>query len=106
MTDKIFKILVKHNVIPSCSCGMPLPASYLAQRLNISLYKCKKHLHELKEQGLVEVVRGGYYDDYYGKNFLYCGWYITKKAEETQVYKEENQKVIDMINEELKQNDR
>ena len=105
MTEEIFKILIKHSVTPSSTCGMPLPASYLAQRLNISLNSCKKYLHELKEKGLVEVVRGGYYDDWYGKNYLYCGWYITAKAEETQVYKDENQKVIDRINEELK-NDR
>jgi hypothetical protein len=94
MKNEIFNILIKHSVTPSHCCGIPLPASYFAHKLNISLYKCKKHLHELKEQGLVEVVRGGYYDEYYGENILYCGWYITKKAEKTQVYKEEIKKEL------------
>lgn len=97
MKDKIFHILIKHSVSLSSTCGMPLSSIYLADRLNISQYECLKYLHQLKEENLVEVVRGAYYDEYYGKNFLYCGWYITNKAHHTQIYKEEERKAIDMI---------
>lgn len=92
MTEQIFRFLVKHCVSGRYMSWHPLSAHYIAQHLGMTHRECIKHLHSLKEQGLVEVVRGGYYDDLSATNRLYCGWYITNKAHETKTYKEEYRK--------------
>ena len=101
MKEKLFRYLVKHAVNPTPSCGIPLSARFIAEQLKTTYKECIKHLHTLKDNNLVEVVRGGYYDDYYGKNFLYCGWYITKQAEETKIYREELVKMSEIIDKEM-----
>lgn len=99
MKEDIFKFLIHHALMPSYTCGIPLPSTYLSTKFNISQYKCKRILHELRDEGLIEVIRGGYYDDWYGKNYLYCGWYITEKAKITDIYKHEEQRIDEILRE-------
>ena len=100
--EKIFRYLVKHCVSASSTSFLPLSARFIAKQLKTTYKECIKCLHILKDKGLVEVVRGGYYSDYYGKNFLYCGWYITSKAQETETYKEEDERVCESIEREVR----
>ena len=102
MEQQIFRYLVWHCVSASSTSFIPLPARFIAKQLKTTYKECIKCLHILKDKGLVEVVRGVYYNDYYGKNFLYCGWHITNKAQETETYKEEDEKVIESIEREMR----
>lgn len=103
MEEKIFRCLVQHCVSPSSMSWLPLPSRYIVKTMGITFCECMKHLHSLKDKGLIEVVRGGYYDDWSGQNRLYCGWYVTDKAKETEIYKQEDEAVHNFMREKEKE---
>ena len=64
---------------------IPMPSTCLSQTLGMSLYKTRKELKRLKEQGLIDSVR--YCKVGEDRNYLMCGYQITDKAKGTQEYK-------------------
>ena len=64
---------------------IPMPSTCLSQTLGISLYKTRKELKRLKEDGLVKVVR--YCEVGEDRNYLMCGYQITDKTKTTPEYK-------------------
>ena len=98
--EKVFRLLAKHLSSASMYCWFPLSAKCISETLKISRYKCLKCLHELREQGLVKVARYRHYDDYSEEYWLVCGWEITDKGKQTDMYieeKEKNDKIIEEI---------
>lgn len=64
----------------------PYSARLIAEKLGITVYQARYQLNKLREQGLVEVITETSKDGY--KCLPYRGWHITKKAEETEEYKQ------------------
>lgn len=63
-----------------------LPSTYIAKKFNCSLYKARKIIKQLVEQGLLKSAMDSGYDEEYG---VYCirGYAITDKARKTLIYK-------------------
>ena len=97
MREKIFRFLSNHATSATSWSGLPLSASNISHLLKISYYKCLKGLHELREQGLVRFERFRHYDDYAEEYHNLGGWVITDKGEQTDMYKEEDEKNVEMI---------
>ena len=64
---------------------IPFPSTCLSQVCEMSLYKTRKELKKLKEQGLV--VSDRYCEVGEDGNYLINGYTITEKAKETEEYK-------------------
>ena len=77
----------------------PLPATVIAEFLNLSVHKVRYHLRKLKQQGLVySFYEGGADED--GDMFCLHGWGITKSAFCTAEYKlayEDTGKIADVF---------
>lgn len=91
-SEKVFRFLAKHLSSAAVYFWFPLSSKYISETLKISRYKCLKYLHELREQGLVKVARYRHFDDYSEEYFLVCGWEITNKGKQTDIYREEKEK--------------
>lgn len=70
---------------------MPLPSTFLCTVCNFTLYKTRKILKSLKEQGLI--VSDRYYDQTEDGN-IFClnGYILTEKGMKTEEYKNEYDK--------------
>lgn len=83
MNDILYS-LCRHS-LSMMNGWLPYPSTLLSKSCGVSLYKTRKELKSLKENGLIqstmEVIR-----DEDGCTIL-RGYTITKKAEETQEYK-------------------
>lgn len=92
--DKIFSGICQNDLC-IMNFGYPLPAKAFCEPLNISYYRARKYCKELQEEGLIEFIRDYIPDQFSYEGELECegffieGWRITKKAEETQIYKDE-----------------
>ena len=76
--------LCRHNV--SIMDGwLPYPSTSLSKICGLSLYKTRKELKVLKENGLVESDIECICND--EGNYILRGYTVTKKAEETEEYK-------------------
>ena len=64
---------------------VPYPSTAMAKRLNLSLYKIRKELKSLKDQGLVVADR--YCEVTDEGTVLINGYTITEKAKQTEEYK-------------------
>lgn len=64
---------------------MPYPSTILSKSCNLSLYKTRKELKSLKEQGYVVADR--YTENTEDGQILLNGYTITEKAKETEEYK-------------------
>lgn len=81
--DNVLYHLCRHSV--SIMDGWVLmPSTVLSHILGESLYKTRKKLKSLKEQGLV--TSGRYCNVTEDGNYLISGWEITKKAKSTPEY--------------------
>lgn len=76
----------------------PLPSTILSMQCKLSLYKTRKELNKLKEDGLVISCVECLVAEY--GNYIMRGYKITKKAEKTIEYKkayEEERKIVKEI---------
>ena len=83
--DEILYTLCRHNV-SIIDNWHPLPATTIANMLDVSVHKVRYRLRKLKEQGFVNSCHeGGQTED----REVYCcwGWTITDKAFHTNEYK-------------------
>ena len=64
---------------------IPYPSTCLSRNLEMSLYKTRKELKRLKEQGYV--ISDRYVEVGEDRNIIVNGFTITKKARETEEYK-------------------
>lgn len=64
---------------------IPFPSTILSKSCNLSLYKTRKELKALKEQGYVVADR--YTENTEERTILINGYRITDKAKETEEYK-------------------
>jgi hypothetical protein len=78
-----------------------LPSTEVAKNLNISLYQARKYIKQLVDEGLlasdIEVLVPNSYDDNYYPPVIHRGYCLTKKATETQEYKDAWQAEIDLL---------
>ena len=83
MNDVLYR-LCRHNV-NIMDGWIPYPSTILSEVCELSLYKTRKALKKLKEQGLVISER--YCEVGEDRNCLISGYTITEKAKETEEYK-------------------
>lgn len=81
--DNALYHLCRHSV-SIMDVWIPMPSTALSQVLGESLYKTRKKLKFLKEQGLVQSVR--YCNVTEDGNYLISGYEITEKAKSTPEY--------------------
>ncbi len=72
-------------VSPIVDCFVPLPSTVLCKLCGLSLYKTRKELKNLKEQGYVVAGRCAEHTE--ERTILINGYTITDKAKETEEYK-------------------
>lgn len=80
---KVFRELCRHDC-DFMSCWVPLPTTVIAQCQGISLYKCRKAMKQLVEDGLA--VRTSCVLDREDSLLPYNGFHITEKGKKTQIY--------------------
>lgn len=94
--EKILNELYKQDI--DIMCWYPQPSTVISKFSNVSLYKTRKILHKLKEEGIVEFERGyvpgriSYEGELEEEAFFYCGWKITTKGKKNNKYTELKQK--------------
>lgn len=101
MKNKIFKEYCKYT-----ACVMNyvhvLPSTVVAEHLGISLYMTRKYIKELVADGLlasdIVVLVPNSYDDDWHPPVIHRGYCLTKKATETQEYKDAWQAELDLLN--------
>lgn len=80
--EKIIDELCRENI--DIMCWYPQPATVISKFSNVSLYKTRKILHNLKKQGYVKFKRGytperySYEGELEEEAFFYCGWELTE----------------------------
>ena len=83
--DKIFYMVCRH----CCSImdgWIPYPSTIIHYQMpHLSLYKVRKYLKELKQEGLVD--SGLYVDQGEERPILIRGWLVTKAGQETEAFK-------------------
>lgn len=75
----------------------PFPSTVLSKLCGLSLYKTRKELKRLKQEGFVISQHYSEYSDWDCQYHLYNGYTITTKAHETEEYKkafEEERKLV------------
>ena len=97
MKDKIFEYYCQRTACVYNVCGT-IPSTLVSKVFKISLYKTRKYIKELVNEGLlvsnIEVFR----DDYEYPPAIIRGYCLTKKGFETNVYKQISKKEIEKIN--------
>lgn len=91
--NRVLYTLCRHN-LNIMDGWLPFPSTAISRILDISLYKTRKELKKLKEQGLVESCIDSISDD--EGTCVLRGYRITEKAKETEEYKkafEEERKI-------------
>ena len=93
MTDEE-KIL---NFLYDCEadfmCWYPISATNMADFIDLSVYKIRKILHKLRDNGIVEFERRyvpdriSYEGELQEEGFFYCGWKLTKIGKDTDAYR-------------------
>lgn len=81
--NKVLYYLCWYAVMPGRY--YPIPSTLLSRLCNTSLYKTRKEINKLKEQGLI--VSDRYCEIGEDRNYLINGYTITEKAKETEEYK-------------------
>lgn len=101
MTENdIFRELCK-NAVRVCPYNQVLSVPTLSRILNTSTYVVRKHIKNLVSKGLVTLGYDGGVDEE-GYPHCYKGYYITGKAFETEIYKEEYEREMKYITELLR----
>jgi hypothetical protein len=83
--DKIFALLCSHSC--NIMCGwVPYPSTVIHEQMpSISLYKVRKYLKALKQEGLVD---SDLYVEYgEDRPILVRGWVVTEKGRKTNEYR-------------------
>jgi len=83
--NQILFHLCRHCVSVSHGSWFPLPSTVLAKSCEMSLYKTRKALKQLKEQGFV--ISDRYCEVGEDRNILISGYTITDKAKDTEEYR-------------------
>lgn len=85
--DKLFRILCGNDIhcTTDVSC---IPSTFLANLFDTSRYQVKKTLKVLMDEGLVESSVENVYSWFAEKYHIVRGYCVTKKAQETSIYKE------------------
>lgn len=87
-------------------CWYPQPATVISNFTKISLYKTRKILHKLQDEGIVKFERGyvpdriSYEGELEEEGFFYCGWALTEKGKDNDIYKklkEKNREEMDKM---------
>lgn len=86
-TKSVFQVLCNHYADFMSSFGYPIPRKIIQDELGLSKYQVLKELRNLREKGLVRLVRINYYDDYDCENHLLIGYAVTDLGEKTNEYK-------------------
>ena len=85
LESKILQIYCKHNF--NWLCGyIPLPSTVIQSELNVSLYKVRKAIKTLKDEGYLKSETYVDKNDY--GNIIVRGYIITEQAKETEIYKQ------------------
>lgn len=95
--NEVLKILCNHNV-NVMNVGLPFPSTIISELCGMTLYKTRKELKRLKEEGLV--TSQIYCEKTDDGNFLLRGYIITEKAKDTEEYKwawEEQRKIFKSV---------
>lgn len=83
--NQILLKLCQHSVSVAHGSWYPYPSTCLAKECDMSLYKTRKELKMLKEQGLVASEQ--YCEVGEDRNILISGYTITDKAKDTEEYR-------------------
>lgn len=100
--EKVLECMYKHDV--NIMVWFPIPATWISKVINVSLFKTRKILHELKKQGLVEFIRGyqpdrfSYEGELEEEAFFYCGWELTDKGRDNDAFKKIQSDELELIN--------
>lgn len=98
--NDVFRKLCE-TAVRVCICSPILSVPALSRILNTSTYAVRKHIKSLVSKGLVALgYDGGINED--GYPHCYKGYYITGKAFETEIYKEEYEREMKYITELLR----
>ena len=101
MTENdVFREFCK-NEVAICPYNQVLSVPSLSRRLNASTFAVRKHIKSLVSKGLVALGYDGGIDED-GYPHCYKGYYITGKALETEIYKEEYEREMKYITELLR----
>ena len=90
--EKILHELYRNAI--DCMCWYPQPATSISYTTKISIYKTRKILHKLRNEGIVKFERGyvpdrfSYEGELEEEAFFYCGWELTDKGKDNNTYKE------------------
>ena len=95
--NKVLYHLCRQNV--SIMDGWyPIPSTFLSEICNLSLYKTRKELKKLKEQGYIISDCMSIYNDFECQQYIIRGYTLTEKGKETEEYRkayEEERKLCD-----------
>ena len=90
--EQIILLELYNNEINSW-CWYPQPATSISYTTKISIYKTRKILHKLQNEGIVKFERGyvpdrfSYEGELEEEAFFYCGWELTDKGKNNDTYK-------------------
>lgn len=87
LVKSIFQVLCNHYADFMITFGYPIPRKVIQDELGLSKYQVFKELRNLREKGLVRLVRINYYDDYDCENHLLIGYAVTNLGKKTNEYK-------------------
>lgn len=89
--ERILKELYDEDL--DIMCWYPIPATAISKFTKISLYKTRKILHKLQDEGIVKFERGyvpdrfSYEGELEEESFFYCGWQLTEKGKDNDIYR-------------------
>lgn len=89
--EKILRELYNESL--DYMCWYPVPATCISKFTKVSLYKTKKILHNLQDEGIVKFKRGyvsdrfSYEGELEEEGFFYCGWELTENGKDNDLYK-------------------
>lgn len=86
-TKSVFQVLCNHYADFMITFGYPIQRKVIQDELGLSKYQALKELRNLREKGLVRLVRINYYDDYDCENHLLIGYAVTNLGKKTNEYK-------------------
>lgn len=80
----------------ACICIHPyvFPCTVVAKSINESVYKVRKWMKELENDGYVKKDYEGGYDEYSGVIYCIHGYSLTEKGKETEYYKDKYKKEL------------
>lgn len=93
---KVFETICKSEV-NIMDRGYPIASTFIAEHLNITLYKARKALKTLKEKGLVKSCHCSIYSNLDERYGIASGYLLTELGKQTEEYKRAEQQEIELI---------